>query len=168
MATLPEGWEERDSVGLPGGWDVPDRFEQHTAVIVDDQAVGVAAVVVRMRDGRPQPERLELKFFDQAGNWGSIAPKHLPQINLVEILDLAVTAEALDQMDWHGADRERDYWSDAHGAAQRARWRRTTPDRLQEVLDQYAEGGINKVTDEQHISERHARRLLARARKELQ
>ena len=45
--------------------------------------------------------------------------------------------------------------------------RRVTPDRLRQVLDIHAAKGIEGVMDEMHYSERNARRLLARARKEL-
>lgn len=130
------------------------------------------AVTVEVRD----PEARPLSAADLAGYF-----------SLVEVLDAAVQRAAQlhtprewawepeddnpvalkSLLGWAGeqaAADERAALAAARAAHDR---RRITPDTLRQVLDIHAAKGIEGVMDEMRYSERNARRLLARARKEL-
>jgi hypothetical protein len=161
-----EAIEHDDLVDLGYGFKVRERF---TATAPLPDRIGICRVTVRMDDGRPLVEHLELSL-DPA----LIAQQFAPLINIRELVDDSVRAEAINMTELHYTPDEitdrrmsRDF-ADALAAARQARWRRVTPERLREVLDQFADGGISLVMQKQHTSERNARRLLARARKELQ
>ncbi len=119
-------------------------------------------VTIRMEDGRQLVESLTLTPDPP------VLAQHLT-FNLAKFADEAVRNEALAMTDWSEPGSVDDLFDRALVEARRARYRRVTPERLREVLDQYEhEDGIKNVMRKQHTSERNARRLLARARKELQ
>ncbi len=113
-----------------------------------------------------------------------MSPELLREIDLVAVLDAAVQHEArrqalgsevsvasneLDQAEGgEGFARLLDGEDDLRARPRPARRRRNvTPELLSRVLELYEKSGIHVVMDEFDYSERNARRLIARARKEL-
>jgi hypothetical protein len=161
-------------VSLPGGRQVRERFTSRIPIGEN----GAYEVTIQMRDGKPHLEHFELDPE------APIAPDELARVDLVKLVDLAMIGEVLTHIpsrlisldEATDADIERllqdlrRELSNVHSAVRRSRWRRVTPDFLRSVLDAYEAGdeGIKSVMKKFNYSERNARRLLARARKELQ
>ncbi len=163
-------------VRLPGGEVVPESF---TAVVVLPEKGLRWDVGVAMVDGRPHAQWVMTRSKQRP-----MSPELLREIDLVAVLDAAVQHMARRQA--HGSDvsvafseldqaegeegfaRLLDREDDSRAPARAARRRRNvTPELLSRVLELYEKGGIHVVMDEFDYSERNARRLIARARKEL-
>lgn len=170
-------------VELPGGgFRVPARFRRQLRKRVRRVWVR-AAVEVEVVDGEPQMRALAL--------WGEngepLSAAVLSVLGVTDILHRAVQQEAIEHtpMLWEPAEDGAvtlgsmmaqlagQQAADEHAALTAARSatnrRRITQDLLRRVLATYDAEGIGGLTNGPlHYSERNARRLLARARKELQ
>jgi hypothetical protein len=166
------------TVSLPGEWAVPESFEAAWTTL-DEYRLRVR-IGVHMIDGQPHVGYLVMGTDPADPHRRFLSDKDLRRVDLVAMLDAAVRDAA-----WHTtpkppitlADIEQlggqglfDLWmrefQSAHTAARRARRRRITSELLAEVLELHEKGGIHLVMEELGYSERNARRLLARARKE--
>jgi hypothetical protein len=147
--TLPARFPSVTAVPLPGGATVPARFPFVTTMDLDGRQVLVGGAVT-MVDGRPR--------FDVVSVEPPLAPSEMRRVVTNRLLD-KVVAGAASNTAGVGVD-------EAIEAAQRARYRRSTPEHLRDVLAVHATGGVKGVMRKFNYTERHARRLLARARKE--
>lgn len=168
-------------VALGRGFQVPGRFTSRLQKRIRRTLV-TAEADIEMLNGEPRVRAIALAV---PGGGRPLTPAELSEISLKDILDSAVTHAALEAtpMQWEpGGDgpvplasfmtwvREQSAADErsALAAARSARdRRRVTPEVLRRVLDIHADKGVQGVMDELNYSERNARRLLARARKEL-
>jgi hypothetical protein len=168
-------------VSLPGGFRVPEQFPIRLAGRARRVPVQ-AHVAVEMHGDRPHVRALAI----WASGSGPLAAADLAALDLPGLLDAAVQQAALQHtpMRWQPDQTDTpaqlgvflgwasEQWAaDERAALASARTardrRRVTPADLRRVLDVHAAKGIEGVRAELGYSERNARRLLARARKEL-
>jgi hypothetical protein len=175
-------FDESGMVPLRGGFRVPGRFTIRLRGRARRTPVEVEAAV-EMIDGKAHMRGLAIV----AGDTRPLSAADLSALDLVQIFDSAVQQAALAHtpMEWKQAPgddapvplpaftgwvREQQA-ADAGAALTAARSardrRRITDSDLRRVLDIHAAKGIEGVMAELGYSERNARRLLARARKEL-
>ena len=153
-------------VPLANGLYVPDSFGFATTVQLDGRDIAVRGGVA-MVDGRPR--------LDGVACRPPLSPNEMRRVVTNALLDGAVAkaavtytpvdddflfGEAYQNLVTRGLDGA------ALDAAQRARYRRTTPEHLRDVLAIHATSGVTGVMEKFNYTERHARRLLARAKKE--
>jgi hypothetical protein len=171
-------------VDLTGGWRVPERFT--IRLVARLRRVPVQAeVCVEVPGGQPHIRALAIAA---APGTGPLSAADLAELDLSDLLNRAIQQEArqhtlsqwqLDESDtpiplgsFLGWARDQAAADDAAAltaartATSRDRRRITAAD-LRRVLDIHAAKGIQGVMDDLGYSERNARRLLARARKEL-
>lgn len=161
-------------VQLPGGWVVPERFEESLPPLrrSDSYEIGVEMV-----GGRPYLASARIVI-----DGPPIPPERVGKLDLAGMIDAAVRQRAiattprqkysLEELhamgDEQGAevllDAIRSGYAEATVAARRARRRRITPELLGQVVELFDSKGIAGVMEELDYSERNARRLLARAR----
>lgn len=141
-----------------------------------------AAVDIEVVNGEPHMRVLTL-----AGEGGEpLSAAVLSKLSLTDILHRAVQQKALEitPVHWEPSGPEPITWgafkaqlisaieADERAALTAARSatnrRRVTPDLLRRVLAVYEAKGVDGIIDDLGYSERNARRLLARARKEIQ
>jgi hypothetical protein len=166
----------------PGGFQVPARFtiQMHSRV---RRTPVSAEVAVEMVDGEPHVRALALGVRGSEAR--PLSAADLSAISLKDLLDSAVVRTALEHtpMRWEPGDDGpvslgaftgwvREQQAADEGAALTAARasrdrRRITPDDLRRVLAIHAAKGVEGIMGELGYSERNARRLLARARKEL-
>jgi hypothetical protein len=168
-------------VSLPGGFQVPGRFMIRLRGRARRTPVECQAAV-EMISGKPYVRALAFEVRDPQGRGLSAAD--LAALSLVQVLDAAVQQAALEHtpMAWARDDTPADLpsftgwvraqWeADSAAALTAARSvrdrHRITADDLRRVRDIHAAKGIEGVMAELGYSERNARRLLARARREL-
>ena len=162
-------------VRLPGGAEVPESFTAEV-VLLEKGLRWVIRVV--MIDGRPHAREVLTRSTKP------MPAETLRSIDLVAVLDAAVqhmawtqafgdeVAVAIGEISQPGGeehfikllDAEDDFLKPARAARRR---NTVTPEHLSHVLELYEKGGVRLVMEELAYTERHARRLLARARKEI-
>jgi hypothetical protein len=164
---------------LTGGFQVPERFTTSPPLV--HRYIRVQCQVsVEMIGGRPHVRALAIEATGPP-----LSPADLAKLDLTQMLDAAVQQEARKHappLEWASAKdpvpfsefvasapgQAGQQEADALAAARAARHRRrVTPTDLTRVLDTFNRKGIHGVEDEFGVAERQARRLLARARKEL-
>jgi hypothetical protein len=169
-------------VALARGYQVPEHFTGQVQRQVGRTLVS-AEVTVEMIDGKPYVRALAFGVRDPAAR--PLPAADLSEISLRDILDSAMVYAAMQHtpLRWQPETDApvfissftrwaREQWT-AHerGALDAARaarsQRRITPDDLRRVLAIHATKGVEGIMNELGYSERNARRLLARARKEL-
>jgi hypothetical protein len=164
--------ESDETVSLDEGWSVPTRFVARG--FDAEQRLQLSLTVVM--DGR-------VPLIEAALVWGvngpSLRPMPFEEIAALRWSDLkdAVLQSAAywwtPGRGWHHPDWKRDTADlDAEAdslrtAVAKARRYRTDVDKLRAVLDLHERGGVDLIMQELSYSERNARRLLARARREL-
>ena len=171
------------SIISTGGWigvmtrEEPAVPESFTAIVVLPEKGLRWDVGVAMVDGRPHAQWVMTRSKQRP-----MSPELLREIDLVAVLDAAVQYEAgrqahgsevsvasseLDQAEGEGGFARLLDRDDSRAPRPARRRRNVTPELLTRVLELYEKSGIHVVMDEFDYSERNARRLIARARKEL-
>jgi hypothetical protein len=163
----------------PGGFLVPERWTEQRR-LDGDIALTLSVVVI---DGEPRVESAAL--HPEAG--AALSPAAARRFGLDAPLESSVRSRVLLNMapdqpklsaalgraittrtDVLDQDGMAAAWAEAGREARSAvRRKRITSDDLRNVLDLYTEGGIHLVMSKLEYSERNARRLLSRARREL-
>jgi hypothetical protein len=171
-----------DLVELAYTFQVPRQF---TSRIHLRDVSAVAEITIVMVEGMPKirawhvecsepvppdlmkavgPALVDFAVREQALTY-SVRPSSFPEAQSTEELLVASSTEE-GRRRWN--EDEKRWIASADRAARAARTkRRVTPERLARVRALYETGGIPAVIDETGGSERNARRLLARAKKEL-
>lgn len=164
----------------PGGFVVPERWTT-TSAIAPQAELALSVVVLA---GDPHVESATIKSTKEGSALSADAVKRL---GLAPALEAAVRSGVLLSMarddpkvaaevgraittgtDVLDGDDIAAAWAEASRKARSAvRRPRITRDDLREVIELHAEGGIDLIRAKRGTTERNARRLLARARKEL-
>jgi hypothetical protein len=172
-------------VPLRDGYQVPERFTAQMVRRVHHAPVW-CRIDVEMVSGKPNARALAITRNPQDP---PLSPADLASLSLTEVLDYAVRDEARRHTPPVKWTRDDDASvglqsflgevtsrldTDAAGAltaarkARDGRRGRITPGDLEHVRDLYERGGVAAIMAERGCGERQARRLLSRARKEVQ
>lgn len=186
----PPETSEPALVDLPDGFRVRERFAFASWLVIGDKRVGFVGRVRVTAAGVPELHELAINCTTTAGEECTLDTRDLETIDLREVLESGVAVEAIRHptrahglevtaLDDDEVTRATEYghkfaellenhYSEALKSARRARRHRVTPQLLERVLE-LADGpsGVRGIQSELQTSERNARRLVARARKEL-
>ncbi len=149
-------WFE-DLTELEDGLKVPQQFQ----AAVDDASAGLVELTVVVGDGRAHVSEMHITEPEPGAGVQGVTLDRVPLQKLTEsalrvAARFATRAASGDQVP---AER---LGSAARTAARR---RRVNEGRLARVAEAYEAGGVDQVAETEYVSERHAYRLVASARK---